>query len=460
MLDMSRQTSSAGSAGARWTRFFTYFFRIEPSTPLYLNAAPSPSQAANPPPDTAAPTIDRPELALPTADGSAATDKAPLPTPPPAVASTSNGGTTTNNLRTSRTAYIYYQSSRLPTTCAPTTATDVAPTPWDDTADYATIPWDDVPAEIQKWRSWRHTDGELLLHVPEADGELPIAAEHFMRRWGFVPSDDFYRALEDGDPDAFMCQDELEDLIIELGYHRTPLLARFALGDDDKLREQFIDWGFAHHPHLNPAPDDHYIGGEYEFHEDDGGDDFTSRYQFMTSWAGTWEDDETPPNDPPDLPLCAPGTPSGFVDFGVTLHRHAESLALIFAISRAADERLLAERYLMKTQDARALQRGWGSRAWRESGTRRTERLQLLHETSRNGESRDYWGTTKRNRRRNKNPTTPASTPPTGTAAAAPTEPLSPEPRTAATLASVPTPDSTPALVPAMISESARNKRF
>ena len=47
MLDMSRQTSSAGSAGARWTRFFTNFFSIEPSTPLYLNAAPSPSQAAN-----------------------------------------------------------------------------------------------------------------------------------------------------------------------------------------------------------------------------------------------------------------------------------------------------------------------------------------------------------------------------------------------------------------------------
>ena len=130
------------------------------------------------------------------------------------------------------------------------------------------------------------------------------------------------------------------------------------------------------------------------------------------SFTDSWDDD-TPPSDPPDLPPCAPSAPSGFVDFGVSLHRSAESAALDFAISRAADERLFVERCLMGTQDARAHQRGWGSRAWRQSGTRRTDHQQLLHETSRNGESRDYWGTTKRNRKRNKNPTIPASTPPT-----------------------------------------------
>ena len=80
---------------------------IEPSTPLYLNAAPSPSQAANPPPDTAT-TIDRPGLAPLTADGSAATDMTPLPTPPPAVASTSNGGMITDDLRPSRSAKYYH----------------------------------------------------------------------------------------------------------------------------------------------------------------------------------------------------------------------------------------------------------------------------------------------------------------------------------------------------------------
>jgi len=440
MLDMSRQTSSAGSAGARWTRFFTNFFSIEPSTPLYLNAAPSPSQAANPPPDTAT-TIDRSGLAPLTADGSAATDMTPLPTPPPAVASTSNGGMITDDLRPSRVA------------------TDVAPTPWDGTADYATIPWDDVPAAVQKWRSWRHTDGELLLHVPTADGEIPLPTENFMRRWGFVPSDDFYQALEDGDPDARTCQDELDDLVIELGYHRTPLLADFALFDageagDDCLREQLIDWGFAHHPHINPAPDDRFIGGDFDCDEDYDGGDFVSQYAFLTSFTGS---DDTPPSDPPDLPPCAPSAPSGYAD--VSLHQRAESAALDFAISRAADERLFVERCLMGTQDARAHQRGWGSRAWRQSGTRRTDHQQLLHETSRNGESRDYWGTTKRNRKRNKNPTIPASTPPTGAAAATPTEPLSTEPRTAATLTSAPTPDSKPALAPPTNSASARNKR-
>jgi hypothetical protein len=433
MLDMSRQTSSAGLAGARWTRFFTNFFSTEPSTPLYLNAAPSPSQAANPPPDTAT-TIDRPGLAPLTADGSAATDKTPLPTPPPAVASTSNGGMSTDDLRTARVA------------------TDVAPTP-------CTIPWDDVPAGVQKWRSWRHTDGELLLHVPTADGEIPLPTENFTRRWGFVPSDDFYRALEDGDPDAWTFQDDLDDLVIEKGYHRTPLLADFALFDigdagDEDLREHLIGWGFAHHPHINPAPDDHCIGGEFDSDEDfDGGDDFVDQYEFLTSFAGSWHDDT------PDLPPCAPNAPGGFVDFGVSLHRSAESAALDFAISRAADERLFVERCLMGTQDARAHQRGWGSRAWRQSGTRRTDHQQLLHETSRNGESRDYWGTTKRNRKRNMNSTIPASTPPTGAAAATPTEPLSTEPRTAATLTSAPTPDSKPALAPTTNSASARNKR-
>ena len=86
-------------------------------------------------------------------------------------------------------------------------ATDVSPTP-------CTIPWDDVPAAVQKWRSWRHTDGELLLHVPTADGEIPLLTENFTRRWGFVPSDDFYQALEDGDPDAWTFQDDLNDLVI------------------------------------------------------------------------------------------------------------------------------------------------------------------------------------------------------------------------------------------------------
>ena len=105
-------------------------------------------------------------------------------------------------------------------------------------------------------------------------------------------------------------------------------------GDND-LREQLIDWGFAHHPHISPAHDDHYIGGEFDFDDgDDGSGDYVSQYEFLTSFTDSWHDD-TPPSDPPDLPPCAPSAPSGFVD----VHRRAESVALDFAISRAADER-------------------------------------------------------------------------------------------------------------------------
>ena len=53
---------------------------------------------------------------------------------------------------------------------------------------------------------------------------------------------------------------DLDGLVIEKGYHRTPLLADFALFDigdagDDDLRDHLIGWGFAHHPHISPAPD-------------------------------------------------------------------------------------------------------------------------------------------------------------------------------------------------------------
>jgi len=119
----------------------------------------------------------------------------------------------------------------------------------------------------------------------------------------------------------------LDDLVIEQGYHHTPQLANFTLlhiggaGDND-LREQLIDWGFAHHPHISQAHDDHYIGGEFDFDDGDDGGDFVSQYEFLTSFTDSWHDD-TPPSDPPD----------------VSLHQRAESAALDFAISRAADER-------------------------------------------------------------------------------------------------------------------------
>ena len=115
-----------------------------------------------------------------------------------------------------------------------------------------------------------------------------LRAHHRSRR---RLGDDFYQSLKNGDPDAWTFQDDLNDLVIEKGYHRTPLLADFALFDigdsgDDDLRDHLIEWGFAHHPHINPAPDDRFIGGDFDRDEDYDGGDFVSQYAFLTSFTG------------------------------------------------------------------------------------------------------------------------------------------------------------------------------
>jgi len=116
----------------------------------------------------------------------------------------------------------------------------------------------------------------------------------------------------------------------------------------------------------------------------------------------------------------------------------------------------LEQCYVMTFEDTRAEARGWGEREWQPKDTRRSPREQLLHELSRNGESRTYWGTAKRNRKRNKKTTdAPRSAPSPQPAAAEPPAPLSPAPRVVPsppppTSTPTPTPTSTSALMPSM----------
>jgi len=107
----------------------------------------------------------------------------------------------------------------------------------------------------------------------------------------------------------------------------------------------------------------------------------------------------------------------------------AEGSSELFAVNDAACQRRTIEFYAMTLEDTRAEARGWGGNvAWRPKDARRSAREQLLHELSRHGESRTYWGTTKRNRKRSKKTTdTPRSAPsPQPAAAAEPPAPSRP----------------------------------
>ena len=473
MLDMLRLMPPAGWAGAcRMLQLRIPFTATRASVPP--NAPPSPSQTTAPPPGATTPSpapladgqISWPQpgailtsdhfvsleawerhvsssmqTALPRRLCETTRDHAmELATPPrpdaPATPVTDDG----------------HPPARLPDAPATPVTDDgqppagLPPPPTDDTPaasatdDNEPISWEDVPSAVRKWRSWRHRYGELHLHAPDALGYQVPAYELFMHTWGYVPSETYHQALEEGDTDALDCQREMDELVISTGYHNEPILIHGILDsgeEGDELREQLIAWDFAYHPFLNPDPDleeDEFVV-DYYVSKPDRPDRFgDGRYDGLLAWEP--EEDDVFNSRP----------------WGVCKYREAEDDARYRAVYDAASERRTVELYAMTFEDTRAEVRGWGDVAWRPKDTRRSAREQLLHELSRNGESRTYWGTAKRNRKRNKKTMDAPSSAPSSQIAAAsdPPAPLSPALRAASTPTSIPTPTSTTAPVPSM----------